>query len=51
MYITIIIKSRIKYLSITLSNDLTFNNEHITFICNKAKRMFGFVKRKFNNST
>jgi hypothetical protein len=49
----LIIKSHIKDLGITLSNDLTFN-EHITLICNKATRMFGFVKRncrEFNDPT
>jgi hypothetical protein len=38
------IVTQIMDLGILLSNDLSFNN-HITIMCNKALRVFGFIRR------
>lgn len=39
--------NRVKDLGILLSSDLTFS-EHISYICNKASRALGFLKRNCN---
>ena len=48
---TLAVEESIKYLGVTLTNDLSWNNKHVENVTAKGKRTLGFIKRNLRECT